>query len=89
MGLVEFITKLFGNKAQKDMREIMPYVDQIKAVYDEIDRLSNDSLRARSAALMQRIQERVADKKARIACGSGCRRAGRRVRRRGRSCRCS
>ena len=67
MGLVEFITKLFGNKAQKDMREIMPYVDQIKAVYDEIDRLSNDSLRARSAALMQRIQERVADKKARIA----------------------
>ena len=37
MGLVEFITKLFGNKAQKDMREIMPYVDQIKAVYDMLD----------------------------------------------------
>ena len=27
MGLVEFITKLFGNKSQKDMREIMPYVE--------------------------------------------------------------
>ncbi|MBO5012709.1 MAG: preprotein translocase subunit SecA, partial [Paludibacteraceae bacterium] len=67
MGLVEFITKLFGNKSQKDMREIMPYVEKIKVVYEEIDALSNDALRARSAALMSRIQERVADKKARIA----------------------
>ena len=66
MGLVEFITKLFGNKSQKDMREIMPYVEKIKVVYEEIDALSNDALRARSAALMARIQERVADKKARI-----------------------
>ena len=67
MGLVEFITKLFGNKSQKDMREIMPYVEKIKVVFDEIDALDNDALRARSAALMGRIQERVADKKARIA----------------------
>ena len=67
MGLVELITKMFGNKAQKDMRAIMPYVDKVKAVYEEIDRLSNDGLRARSAALMQLIQERVADKKSRIA----------------------
>ena len=67
MGLVEFITKLFGNKSQKDMREIMPYVEKIKVVFDQIDALSNDELRARSAALMARIQERVADKKARIA----------------------
>ena len=66
MGLVEFITKLFGNKSQKDMREIMPYVEKIKVLFEEIDALSNDDLRARSAALMARIQERVADKKARI-----------------------
>ena len=67
MGLVEFITKLFGNKSQKDMREIMPYVEKIKVVFEEIDALSNDQLRARSAALMARIQARVADKKARVA----------------------
>ena len=66
MGLVEFITKLFGNKSQKDMREIMPYVEKIKVAFAEIDALSNDELRLRSAALMQRIQERVSDKKARI-----------------------
>ena len=67
MGLVEFITKLFGNKSQKDMREIMPHVEKIKVVFEEIDALSNDQLRARSAALMARIQARVADKKARVA----------------------
>ena len=40
MGLVEFITKLFGNKSQKDMREIMPYVEKIKVVFDQIDLLN-------------------------------------------------
>ena len=31
MNFLEIITKLFGNKAQKDMRAISPVVDQIKA----------------------------------------------------------
>ena len=66
MNFIEIITKLFGNKAQKDMRAIAPYVEKIKAAYTEIDALSNDELRARSKALMQRIQDQVADKKARI-----------------------
>ena len=67
MTFLEIITKLFGNKAQKDMRAIQPYVDKIKAEYEKIDKLSNDELRARSAALMAKVADRVADKKARIA----------------------
>ena len=67
MNIIEFITKLFGNKAQKDMREIQPYVDQVKAVYPEIDALSNDELRARSQALMDKIAAAVAPKKQKIA----------------------
>ena len=39
MGFIEVITKLFGNKSQKDMRAVMPYVEKIKAVYAEIDAL--------------------------------------------------
>ena len=66
MSILEIITKLFGNKAQKDMRAIQPVVDKIKAEYEKIDQLSNDELRARSAALMAKVAERVADKKARI-----------------------
>jgi preprotein translocase subunit SecA len=67
MNFIELITKLFGNKAQKDMRAIQPIVDQIKAEYEKIDKLSNDELRAHSWALMDKLQAAVADKKARIA----------------------
>ena len=67
MNLIEIITKLFGNKAQKDMRAIQPYVEKIKVAYEHIDSLSNDELRASSQSLMARLQEVVADKKHRIA----------------------
>ena len=67
MNFIQLISKLFGNKSQRDMREIMPVVEQIKAVYPEIDALDNDALRARSAALMQKIQDSVSDPRARIA----------------------
>ena len=67
MNFIEIITKLFGNKAQKDMRAIQPVVDQIKAKYEEIDALSNDDLRARSWALMDKLQAAVKDRKDRIA----------------------
>ena len=48
MGFNEFIGKLFGNKATRDMKEIKPWVDKIKAVYPEIAKLSNDELRAKT-----------------------------------------
>ena len=67
MNFLEIITKLFGNKAQKDMRAISPVVDQIKAAYEDIDKLSNDELRARSWALMDKLQEAVKPQKERIA----------------------
>ena len=49
------------------MRAIQPIVDQIKQVYLQIDALSNDDLRLRSSALMQRISDAVKDKKQQIA----------------------
>ena len=36
MGFNEFISKLFGNKASRDMREIQPWVEKVKAVYPTI-----------------------------------------------------
>ena len=67
MSIIEIITKLFGNKAQKDMRAIQPYVEKIKVAYEHIDSLSHDDLRAASQSLMDRLQSVVADKKHRIA----------------------
>ena len=67
MGFNEFISKLFGNKAKRDMREIQPWVEKIKAVYPTISALSNDELRAASAALKAKIQGSVTEERAKIA----------------------
>ncbi len=58
------MTKLFGNKSQRDLKEITPYVDKIKAVYPSIQKLSNDELRAKTDEIKQRIQDYVADERA-------------------------
>ena len=55
MGFNEFIGKLFGNKATRDMKEIKPWVDKVKAIYPEISKLSNDELRARTEELKKYI----------------------------------
>ena len=67
MGFNEFISKLFGNKASRDMREIQPWVNKVKAEYPRISKLSNDELRATSAALKEKIQGSAAELRARIA----------------------
>ena len=48
MNFIEIITKLFGNKSQKDMKAIKPYVDKINSIYPTLSKLSNDDLRART-----------------------------------------
>ena len=60
------MTKLFGNKSQRDLKEITPYVDKIKAVYPSIQKLSNDELRAKTDEIKQRIQDYVADERAKV-----------------------
>ncbi|MDR0823473.1 MAG: preprotein translocase subunit SecA [Prevotella sp.] len=67
MGFAEILTSLFGNKAQRDMKEITPYVDLIKAVYPEIERLSHDELRAKTVEIRQQVQDYVAAEKTKIA----------------------
>ena len=67
MGFNEFISKIFGNKATRDMREIQPWVEKVKAVYPAISALSNDELRAATQALKEKIQNTVTAERARIA----------------------
>ena len=67
MGFNEFMMKLFGNKSQRDLKEITPYVEKVKAVYPSIKALSNDELRAKTEEIKQRIQVYVAAEKAKVA----------------------
>ena len=66
MGFNEFLSKIFGNKAERDLKEIKPIVEKIKAVYPSISKLSNDELRARTATLRAELADAVKDKKAEI-----------------------
>ena len=59
MDVGKIIGKFLGNKADRDMREVLPYVEKITEAYDPLPGLSNDQLRERSAALKQRVSDYV------------------------------
>ena len=67
MSFASVIGKVFGSKADRDYKAVKPILQKILAVYPEIDALSNDELRARSAALRQKLAEVEAPFENRIA----------------------
>ncbi len=67
MDIIQSLLKLFfGTKSDKDRKEIQPYVDKILAAYPSIDALSNDELRAHSAALRKAVKEYIQPEEDRI-----------------------
>ena len=67
MDIAASLIKLFfGSKADKDRKEVEPYLVKIKAVYPTIEALSNDELRARSSNLKKQIADFIAADEARI-----------------------
>lgn len=67
MGFNDFLKSIFGNKSQRDLREIQPIVDQINRIYPTLAELSNDELRERVAKIKEALAESTADKKKEIA----------------------
>lgn len=67
MAFNKIISKLFGNKAQRDLKEVNPIVKRIKEAYTEIEKLTNDELRNRTKELEKQISEYVSDEKDQIA----------------------
>ena len=62
MSIVNSILSLFfGNKAERDLKEISPYVKAIKNEYERITLLSNDELRAETDFLKKKIKEALND----------------------------
>ena len=57
MALADILKKVFGSKSDRDMKLVKPMLDKVLAAYPGIDALSNDELRARSAALRAKIFE--------------------------------
>lgn len=67
MGFNEFLSKLFGNKSTRDMKEIQPWVEKVKKAYENISKLSNDELRAKTEELKRIIRESAKQENEKLA----------------------
>ncbi len=67
MALVDIIKKVFGSKSERDMKQVRPILEKVLAAYKDIDKLSNDELRARTEELKKKIREREEPFEKRIA----------------------
>ncbi len=65
--LTKALKKVFGDKHQRDLKEVMPLVEEIKAAHASLTGTSNDELRARSAALKARIAQGTKSNDDRVA----------------------
>ena len=59
MSVTTFLSKIFGNKSDRDLREIKPIVDKIEALSEELQKLTPDELRAKIDAVRADIREAV------------------------------
>jgi preprotein translocase subunit SecA len=60
--MLGFLSKLLGgNKSEKDIKQIQPYVGQINGFFTEYQSLSNDELRSKTAEFRERIKEHLKD----------------------------
>ncbi len=66
MGFNDFLKKMFGNKSQRDLREIQPIVDKINAIYPTLANLSNDELREKITNIRAALKQSTAEKRAEI-----------------------
>ena len=67
MGFTDLFKKIFGTKAERDLKQLRPMLDKVLAAYETIDKLDNDQLRAKCDELKAKIQEAIAADQKRIA----------------------
>ena len=65
--MANFLKKLFGTKADRDLKQLNPTLKLILAAYDRIDKLSDDDLRAESAALRAKVRAYTAAEEEKVS----------------------
>jgi len=63
--MLDFINKILksflGSKADRDLKETLPYVEKINAAYSGLQSLSNDELRASTSSFQQKIKNHISE----------------------------
>lgn len=65
--MLKLISKLFPSKHEKDVKALLPYVEEINSYYAEYQKFSDDELRAKTQELKQRIKDNTAETEGKIA----------------------
>ncbi len=60
MGFSDLLKKMFGSKADRDLKEIKPILNKTLAAYEKIDKMSDDDLRAEAQRIKKVIADRIA-----------------------------
>ena len=64
--MLSILKKVFGDKSAKDLKEINPFVDKVKEVYNNISKLTNDELRNKTHDFKNRIVENTKEEETEI-----------------------
>lgn len=56
-----FLKKLFGDKYDRDVKNIMPIVDEIKAQFEQLSTISDDALREKTHDFRRRIKDHLSE----------------------------
>lgn len=67
MAIASILKKVFGSKADRDLKQIRPILNKVLEAYSPIDKLTNDELRAKTEELKARLRDCEAPFEKRIA----------------------
>jgi preprotein translocase subunit SecA len=63
MSFDKFLTKIFGSNNQRFLKSIQPLVEKVNSLEPSVQKLSDDELKARTAAFKETVQRAVGDTK--------------------------
>ena len=64
--MANFFTKFFGTKSQRDLKQLNPILQKCLAAYDEVQKLTNDELRAKTIEFKGKISTAVANEQRQV-----------------------
>ncbi|MCR9012556.1 preprotein translocase subunit SecA [Gabonibacter chumensis] len=67
MGFNDILKQLFGNKSDRDLKELLPIVAKVNVEWEKVKKLSDDELRALSADLKAKVHAYVKEEENEIA----------------------
>ncbi|HXK74642.1 MAG TPA: preprotein translocase subunit SecA, partial [Bacteroidales bacterium] len=64
--MANFLSKLFGTKAERDLKELNPLLQNTLVAYEDIKQLTNDELRGKTVEFKEKIAEYIREEEERI-----------------------